>query len=194
MTIELTIERLRTRIAQHRAAQMVRPDARRAAVLVPIVAGAGGLFILCCERSAAVADHRSEVAFPGGAVERGDGGAVGTALREAREELGIAAADVEVLGALDDDYVRVSNFVITPVVGYLARLPQLTADPREVERPILVPLAHVAADDTERTERRLIRGEVRDIAYVPTMGAKMWGATLRIVRALLRTWRVQGEG
>ena len=71
-----------------------------AAVLVPIYEVDGRLITVLTKRPMHMPTHKGDLAFPGGKFEEGDDGAVGTALREAQEEVGIEPADVEVLGYL----------------------------------------------------------------------------------------------
>src|SRR5262249_59539435 len=63
---------------------------QRAAVLVPIVDDGGALRLLLTRRTEDLPTHAGQVAFPGGLVEPGEDDPALTALREAREELGLA--------------------------------------------------------------------------------------------------------
>ena len=57
--------------------------------------------------------------FPGGHVDAGDGTPEGTALRELREELGLEASDIEVLGRLVNLPDKYGTSYITPVIGHV---------------------------------------------------------------------------
>ena len=87
-----------------------------AAVLVPLVLRAGGLSVLLTERALGLSSHSGQVAFPGGKVEAGDGDVVHAALRETREEVGLADRFIDVLGQLPV-YATGSQFLVTPVVA-----------------------------------------------------------------------------
>src|SRR5207245_6296875 len=104
---------------------------RPAAVLVPLVARAGGLALLLTERTADLPSHAGQVSFPGGKMDAADADAAACALREAEEELGLPAHSAEVLGGLDD-VPTPTGFVISPVVGLLATDPPLRPNPAEV--------------------------------------------------------------
>src|SRR5215472_134839 len=96
-----------------------QPDARRAAVLIPLFELQGEAYLAFIRRASTLRAHSGEIAFPGGQVEPGEAFPVATALREAQEEIGLDPASIEVLGLLPPVYTVVSNYLITPVVAYL---------------------------------------------------------------------------
>eukprot|EP01045_Picozoa_sp_COSAG04_P032624 COSAG04_NODE_6458_length_1322_cov_1.807850_1_plen_120_part_01 len=68
----------------------IRDPPVHAAVLVPLVIdSAGELLVLLTLRTRRLKRHSGEVALPGGKRDASDDGDVGTALREAREEIGL---------------------------------------------------------------------------------------------------------
>ncbi|MBD7956266.1 CoA pyrophosphatase [Microbacterium sp. Sa4CUA7] len=76
------------------------------------------LDVLLLARAATLRSHPGQVAFPGGRVDDGDGGAVGAALREAQEETGLEPSGVEVLGELETIPLAHSRHLVTPVLGW----------------------------------------------------------------------------
>lgn len=98
---------------------------KSAAVLVPLVGPEDALQVLLTLRTDTVPTHKGQVAFPGGGVEEEDTDVMATALRELREELGIPSSAVDVLG-LSDDTFSINGQRVTPVVGWLETLPDLT--------------------------------------------------------------------
>ena len=108
---------------------------RDAAVLVLLYPGDDGdAHIVLTERPEGDLAHPGQVSLPGGKREPGDDFPVGTALREAAEEVGLdaAGAGLHVTGVLETVDVRVSGFLLVPVLAYAERAPALVRDPLEV--------------------------------------------------------------
>src|SRR6478672_10958215 len=92
---------------------------RQSALLILLYPKANEDYIVFMRRTETVAHHKGQISFPGGGRDPGDADLVATALREANEELGIDPARIDVLAVMPDFYARVSNFIITPVIGRL---------------------------------------------------------------------------
>jgi 8-oxo-dGTP pyrophosphatase MutT (NUDIX family) len=176
---------------------------RRSAVLILFGDGDGerGPDLLLTERSATMRSHAGQVAFPGGAIDPDDDGPVGAALREAVEETGLDPAGVEVAGVLDDLYLPVSDFAVTPVLAWW-RAPSAVrpVDPGEVAAVVRVPLAELA-DPANRFRWQHPSGYVGP--GFRAGGLFVWGFTAGIVDRLLhlsgweRPWdtaRLEGVG
>ncbi len=151
-----------------------------AAVLVPIVARGGAMTVLFTRRTDDLARHAGQVSFPGGRAEAGDAAPVATALREAREEVGIAAASVAVVGRLEERPVG-TGYRIVPVVGLLADPPPFAADSREVAEIFEVPLPFVLDPANYRRERIVVEGVPRRFHALPYRRYFIWGATAAIL-------------
>ncbi|HUQ78496.1 MAG TPA: CoA pyrophosphatase [Patescibacteria group bacterium] len=161
--------------------------ARAASVLVLIFPDADGdARIVLTERMSYDGHHSGEVSLPGGKAEAGDPDAVATALREAGEEIGLdpVAAGVRVVGRLDEVFIPVSDFRITPIVAVADRTPALGANPAEVAR-ILTPrvAAFLPEAELEIVERTLDGWPLRYGGY-RIEGLHVWGATGRILGQL----------
>ncbi len=93
--------------------------------------------VVLIERASTPRDaiHSGQPAFPGGAVEPHDVDVRAAALRESHEEIGVDPASVEVFGLLPDLWIPVSDFVVSPVLGYIdPQVPIGVKDPSEVSR------------------------------------------------------------
>ncbi|HUC14381.1 MAG TPA: CoA pyrophosphatase, partial [Acidimicrobiales bacterium] len=77
----------------------LQADQRPAAVLCLLFERAGEANVVLTRRPAHLRSHAGEVCFPGGRLRRGEV-PLDAALREANEEIGVAVADVEVIGQL----------------------------------------------------------------------------------------------
>ena len=151
---------------------------RRAAVLVPLVFIVDEWHILFTRRTNSVDHHKGQVSFPGGRTDPEDKSQVATALRETYEEIGVKAADIQVLGSLGE-YLTVSNYLVTPVVGILPWPYTFNIHTLEVERIFTIPLNWLA-DPNHHQE--MVRQETGRgfIAYLPYEGELLWGITARI--------------
>lgn len=160
-----------------------RPAAPReltpAAVLLPIVTRAEPT-ILFTRRTPHLARHAGQVSFPGGRVHEEDESLVDTALRETREETGIAADFVSIAGFLEP-YETGTGFAIVPVVGLLREGFALVPDPGEVDEVFEVPLAFLLDPANRKRESAEWQGRRREY-YAFTYGTHyIWGATAAIL-------------
>lgn len=183
------LETLRARVAramEARSRRVVEPGDRvPAAVLLLFVERGGELHLVFTKKTETVPHHQGQFAFPGGVVETFDASRVGTALREASEEIDLDPAAVEVLGELDDVPTATTRFVITPVVGLCPTPPTLRADGREIERVLEVPLGRLLDRGAYREEQWEREGQLRPVAFFTYGADVIWGATARILREFL---------
>lgn len=89
-----------------------------ASVLVPLFIRDGKVQVLLTVRSKHLRSHAGLVAFPGGHMDEDDQSVISTALREAEEETGLPAKDVDVIAVLPPSFVRPNKFV-SLVVGII---------------------------------------------------------------------------
>lgn len=159
-----------------------------AAVLVPVVDYASEPKILLTRRADHLSQHSGQVAFPGGKVEEKDGGPVAAALREAHEEIGLAAEYVDIAGFLNT-YETGSGFRILPVVGFVKPGFQLEIDPNEVAETFEVPLELMINEASYN--RHDVEWQGRPVFYyaVEYEGYNIWGATAGMLRDLSRRMR-----
>jgi 8-oxo-dGTP pyrophosphatase MutT (NUDIX family) len=191
----LTVEELRRRFAAAappaeslHGDEGPRPEPallRPAAVLVPIVDRPAGLTMLLTQRARHLKEHSGQVSFPGGRVQAEDPSPEATALREAREEIGLDPARVELLGRMAEYRTR-TGFRITPVVGVLTPPFELRADEGEVEDIFEVPLPFLLDPANHQRQSRVWQGETRWFYAMPYEGRYIWGATAGMLVNLSR--------
>lgn len=156
---------------------------REAAVLVPVIAHAGGATVLLTRRADALSSHSGQIAFPGGRLDPGET-AADAALREAMEEVALDPAGVEVLG-FAEPYETVTGFLVTPVVGWIASAPSLQASPGEVAELFETPWDFLMDLANHRRETyRPVDGPERHFWAMPWQDRYIWGATAGIIRGL----------
>lgn len=109
------------------------PDVKQSAVLFLLFPGEKGLSTCLIKRPSSMKNHAGQYAFPGGQYDICDPSMEHTALREAREEVGILPGNIRLLGQLTPLYVSVSNFLITPIVGYCHTQPDFILNPAEAD-------------------------------------------------------------
>jgi 8-oxo-dGTP pyrophosphatase MutT (NUDIX family) len=159
-----------------------------AAVLVPIVERTQ-LTVLLTQRATKLRHHAGQVSFPGGRLEPFDDGPRAAALREAREEIGLDPALIEVVGFLPD-HIVISGFRVTPVVAFVSPSFELLLDVQEVEDTFEVPLAYIFEPGNHRRRLRRFgfgRGEAEvELCDIPYGERNIWGATAGMLMTLYR--------
>jgi 8-oxo-dGTP pyrophosphatase MutT (NUDIX family) len=138
--------------------------------------------VVFTKRTDTLSRHAGEISFPGGLADEGEA-AASAALREAEEELGLAPADVELVGSLPPVHTRVTGILIVPFVGFLQNDPRFTPSPDEIadvlEFPLVDLMAHGAESEFEHEGTRFQ-------TYVYEVDRHViWGATARILWSFL---------
>ncbi len=168
----------------------VPAEARAAAALVLLYPdGHGDARFILTVRPSGLARHGGQVSLPGGAVEPGES-VEQAALREAREEIGVDADGVRVIGRLSPLHVPVSGFVIHPLVAAAARRGDLAPRDGEVAAILEVPLRDLLDPASLREEDRTLDGRTHRIPFFHLEGHAVWGATAMILSEL--AWILRG--
>jgi 8-oxo-dGTP pyrophosphatase MutT (NUDIX family) len=165
---------------------------RKSAVLVALFEENQETHVVLTRRSSTLRYHRGEIALPGGGQE-GAETPTETALREAREEVGLESSLVRPFAWLSPIVTFASGSSIWPIVGSLTSVPTFRIDPTEVDRVFSVALRDLVADGAfveERWRRERPRPGGDDDGYFPinffkVPGDLIWGATARILTELL---------
>ena len=171
------------------------PDAPRpAAVLIPLLKQEEQWHLLYTRRNATLAEHSGQVAFPGGRSDPEDQSPEMTALREAQEEIGLRPSDVSILGRLND-FLTITNYRVTPVVGLIPWPYKLHLASVEVSRVFTIPLDWLIDPANYEVRQRSLPppyGAVSVIYYHPYDGEVLWGASARFTLTLIRGLRLNG--
>jgi len=166
-------------------------EPRPAAVLVPLILRGGEVDVLLTQRTAHLNDHAGQISFPGGRVEERDVDLHATALREAEEEIGLAAAAVEIIGELPE-YTTVTGYRVTLIVGLVERPFELALDDFEVSEAFEVPLEFLM--NPVHHERRIVTlGDMTRTFYAMPYESRrryfIWGGTAGMLRNLYQFLR-----
>lgn len=166
------------------------------AVLVPVHVGAdGSLALVYTKRAETLRRHAGELSFPGGRVDADDAHPLAAALREAEEEIGLASADVEVLGHLTD-FTTHYGVLVAAYVGVLwGSPPHEPRSKEEVAEVLSVPVAMLLEE--ERYESRAhVEMPDRRVHYWQLPRVVLWGITGELTARFLRrvlAWEPPGE-
>ncbi|MFW5927292.1 MAG: CoA pyrophosphatase [Wenzhouxiangella sp.] len=157
---------------------------RPAAVLVPLRMGDSPGVVLTV-RSRTMTLHAGQVAFPGGRREGDESFPLGTALREAQEEIGVDASEIVPLGLLDR-FDTITGYRITPVVARIDPGCRLRPCPDEVEEIFCLSLGR-ALDPASYRSHRVAHGS-RQFRLVSIGHSRrlIWGATAAMLEQLAR--------
>jgi 8-oxo-dGTP pyrophosphatase MutT (NUDIX family) len=168
-------------LTPEQAAAMDAPGTKDAAVLVPL--HGDPLTAVFTERRADLRRHAGEISFPGGRQDEPDEDLRMTALREAEEEIGLPASEVELVGALPPVGTFVTGYRIHPFVGRIPPGRVWTVQETEVAQVLEFSLRDLVAG---HEMKRLVRKGVPIKTPTYTVdGHLIWGATGRIVQSLL---------
>jgi 8-oxo-dGTP pyrophosphatase MutT (NUDIX family) len=162
-----------------------------AAVLVPVIERPQGLTVLFTVRAPELRHHAGQVSFPGGRLDPSDPGPREAALREAREEVGLGDELVEVAGYLPN-YMTITGFSVTPVVGFVADEFQPRLDASEVSEAFEVPLEVLLDPGSMQLRHKRFIGVKLPFFEMPWGDHLIWGATAAMLvnfRDILREYR-----
>lgn len=168
--------------------QFLTEAPKPAAVLIPFLYSEIGWQILLTRRHSDLPEHSGQVAFPGGRADPEDASPEQTALREAYEEIGLRAGDVDLLGRLQD-YLTITNYRVTPVVGVIPWPYPLRPAEDEVSRIFTIPLIWLAQPENHEERLRLLpapHAPAKVVYFHPYDGEVLWGASARITLNLVQ--------
>lgn len=153
-----------------------------AAVLAPLYEDDSGLVrVVLTKRPDTMPTHAGHIALPGGRPQPGDDGPVGTAVREAHEEVGIEPGQVDVLGFLPAVDTVEFGLLVVPVVARIRPPVELVPSEREVAK-VYTPHLEDLADESNWWH---VPGIGWKVWYYDLEGDILWGATAKMIRMLL---------
>ena len=161
-----------------------QPDAIRSSVLILLFpAGKNGdvsLVLILRPRYDGV--HSGQIALPGGRFESSDGDLLNTALREAREEIGIDPGKIRIIGQLTELYIPPSNYLVAPFIGSVPDEPSFKPDLQEVEEIIVIRLRDLIEERSLKIKEFVVSSGLKVTAPCYDVdGQLIWGATAMIL-------------
>jgi 8-oxo-dGTP pyrophosphatase MutT (NUDIX family) len=157
----------------------------RAGVLVLLYPSGDDLCLIFIKRNEYDGPHSAQVSFPGGAWEASDGSLANTALRETREELGIAD-QIDILGELTPLHIPVSNFMVFPFLGWMERRPEFHPDSSEVQYVIEASLKELLDPANSQSEIIFHHNRQIEAPFYLAGKEKIWGATAMMLSEVLQ--------
>jgi 8-oxo-dGTP pyrophosphatase MutT (NUDIX family) len=158
-----------------------------AAILIPVFRTADGELHLVLVRRSNEGMHGGQLAFPGGKRDPGDRSMWDTALREAREEIGVGRDQMVLLAELPAVHAKTTAFRVFP---FLVRL--LTPGPWQHDTSEIAEIIDVLLRDLMRPDT-----QGYTVQHFPTWSAPqnvpcfwigpycLWGLSYRILQPLL---------
>lgn len=142
-----------------------------------------GLQVLLTQRSQHLRQHPGQIAFPGGKMDDEDSTVIHTALREAEEEVGLKAKNIQVIGQLGH-YFTTSGFCVSPVVAEVTNNKPMIICYEEVQSVHWVPLNYLLNPANFRFTERVIDNKRRGFFEVQYQDLHIWGVTAGILYGL----------
>jgi 8-oxo-dGTP pyrophosphatase MutT (NUDIX family) len=181
---EILTQREIKRVSAESGLMAKEPPLVRAGVLLPLFCKDGSYHILFTKRTDKVRHHKGEISFPGGIYDISDHDIAATALREAHEEIGVRPQDVSLLGALDE-IMTMSDFIVSPFVGFIPYPYTFVPSHEEIEEIILLPLAGFLREGALSEEYRTYLDKTEKVLIYQSGGYVIWGATAKVLRQFL---------
>ncbi len=161
---------------------------RQAAVAVILRPGGEGMELLLIQRASFEGDRWSgHMAFPGGKVDQGDRGPMWAAVREVREELGLALnLDTEHLGSLNRVLTLSPRSArpmwVEPHVFLLERDEVALEPGGEVASALWVPWGELMSGRSSSWRR--VKGVPVRLGHYRCRGQQVWGLTFQMIEDL----------
>ena len=151
-----------------------------ASILLLLYPLEGEWFFFLTKRSQDVEHHKGQISFPGGVVEKNES-KMNTAIRETNEEIGVDKDVIKIIGNLTPLYIPVSNFHISPYVGWTEEKPHTKVQDAEVKRVFSVSINDLILERNLKTKKDFFSNKSVKVPYFDLNGETVWGATSMIL-------------
>ncbi len=179
----LTEERIEEVLRSRRPSLVTETHLTPSAVVIPIFRRSEGWCAIFTKRSQEVNAHKGEISFPGGVLEPGES-ALGAALRELEEELGIRKESLRLLGELDE-ILTITGFRIRPFVACVDWPVALSLSRGEIEEIFILSLNHFLDPARLKIKHWQRKDQDYPVYYFEFPECTVWGATAKIVKNFL---------
>lgn len=178
--VQFLKEKLRS--AEDDIEQLSHEKSAAVLVLFMLSSESGTGHLLLTKRTSTVDSHKGQMSFPGGYREKSDKNWLETALREAREEVGIRTEQVTVLGSLKPVLTK-GEVTILPYVGVIQTQTNFILNQDEVEKTVLLPTEILMAQGLKPIEVREEQVLIQSIG-IEWEGELIWGATAKMLEQI----------
>mgnify|MGYP001432041763 CR=1 FL=1 len=151
-----------------------------AAVLVLLIDHPNGMTILLTQRAETLPKHAGQIAFPGGGQENGDASPEDTALRETREEVGLSAESITLLGRMNAHETG-TGYRVMPIVGIASPPLTLSLNYSEVIKIFELPIEFILDKKNIRLETKVQQSKKQKFYVLSYKNYYIWGLTARIL-------------
>ena len=151
-----------------------------ASILLLLYPLGGKWFFFLTKRSQNVEHHKGQISFPGGVVEKNES-KMNAAIRETNEEIGVDKDAIKIIGSLTPFYIPVSNFHISPYVGWTEEKPHTKVQDAEVNRVFSVSINDLVLERNLKTKEDFYSNKSVKVPYFDLNGETVWGATSMIL-------------
>ena len=179
----LTEDRIEETLRSRRPSLVAETHLTPSAVVIPIFRRDSGWCAIFTKRSQHVNTHKGEISFPGGVLEPGES-ALGAALRELEEELGIRKESLRLLGELDE-ILTITGFRIRPFVACVDWPVALSLSRGEIEEIFILSLNHFLDPARLKIKHWQRKDQDYPVYYFEFPECTVWGATAKIVKNFL---------
>jgi 8-oxo-dGTP pyrophosphatase MutT (NUDIX family) len=165
-------------------------EAKKGAVLILFYPYKNSIYTVFILRQEYEGVHSGQISFPGGRFEDFDKSLINTALREAKEEVGVDISKVKVLGSISRLYIPPSNFLVQPVIGITYERPDFCADNKEVKEILEIEFLNFLNDKNIDYKEITVFSKLKITAPCYNINGKIiWGATAMILSELCEILR-----